>query len=225
MQKGYLSLFLLATMLQAERFYLGIEGGYLGNYLHYDQVYTSYLSANEKRTKDLHRSTYGNGSILGIIMGNEYAFAKNKFKARSIFFGGYGNNFYKHALTEEKTALTKIYAGFGGDAIWNFKLKPKKIEFGAFFGAAIQWSLLAPSKDFKIGSRGNEISDKGRAFYFDLRLGLTTLLNDHHRFEFLTKLSSTIKIKNQTNLQFKGKEELRILNIPIEMLISYKYLF
>lgn len=224
MRKILLACFFIGSILEA-RFYFGLEGGYLGNYLRYNQTYQGSPSYNAEKGESFEKSTYGQGGIAGIIMGFEHHFEKTNLVTRSLLFGGYGKNFYEHANTGEKTAFEKFYAGIGGDVIWNLSVNPKKFEFGVFFGGGAEWSLLTQMKPFKIGTAQNEISDEGHHIYMIFRLGLTTLINDHHRFEILAKSSAgQEKPKNKLRTAY-GIEEVQILDMSIRGLLSYKYVF
>lgn len=225
---------LASSSLLWGRFYMGIEGGYLRDSNVYEYTDKSGIDPEPNWIKEF----IGNGAIANLILGTEHFYGSQYFGLRWGVFAGYGFTQSKNAHQEwGKVNLNIISAGTNFDMFFNFYVSDKAMS-GIFVGLEYDFLLLQPSKEVKAGEKATPptllqdiyVSNKTFANDISARLGFSTLVSKHHRFEIMAKVPFII----QTNSKQVVLEWNNIIADDrtytyayefIQALVSYKYVF
>lgn len=196
----------LASVASA-KFYIGIEGGYLGqsgtfeNTSGFHTVSTSAIGDIIKGDKP-----YGKGFAVAGILGQEA-----NFGIVGLRWGlglGYSTvDFDDGSSWKQEMFSTEV----SFDLILNFVNKGN-FSFGAFGGIGTQYQLSLNS---------HPGLDAVHTLGFDGRVGLTTLMARHHRLEVFTKLPFAYV----TNKIEAGDKQILVGNTKSFIGASYKYVF
>lgn len=223
---------LICGSVAEAKFYLGIEGGYNGSvseFSYEDKVTSSSLSQKLKEQ----------GVVGNLVLGTEHFFGSQYFGLRWGLFGGYGSAWGK--LYGEKTRLDTISFGGSFDLFGNFVAK-ENFMTGIFAGVEYAYTLLRPKDEFVLGktyttSIGNwsqsadyYVSNKTAVNTVAVRVGLSTRVAKHHRFEVMAKIPMMLS-ENTSSYQFTSNNVKKIDDTfkftykYIQGLVSYKYVF
>lgn len=223
-------------------FYIGIEGGYLGNksiYIYEDKSGNTTTGKNP----DWSKSILGSGGIINLILGTEHFFANDYVGVRWGIFGGYGYTQSRGNISQLGNVdvnLSTLSVGVDFDILINFYAR-KDLMTGLFIGAEYDFTLLYPNRIIEIGERKAPIAPKEDMMVGNktqsnnavIRVGLSTKITKHHRLELLTKFpiwtqkhsehfvltDQTIKPGEKDDRKYTFKYEF------IQALVGYKYVF
>ena len=241
--KNYVLVFALLASLCQARFFVGISGGYLGTEGRYSIFEEGNLDgygleplSTTRRTEN--KISKGHGVITRVMIGTEHFPHTDYIGWRWEIGGGYGHYFSPHLQTDKDTQGSLILAELASDVLINFYVKPKKFSFGIFAGIGLAWQQHQPNspihmsfktpKEFSLESMSNATG----FLSFPIRLGFSTLIDNHHRFELYAVLpvgfhqNRNLKITNINNHNvqyFVGSYQLAFN--AIQGLFSYKYVF
>lgn len=201
-------LMLCASMLQA-RFYLGVEGGYTVQGIPSIQTKGKGI---EFHTIPLNTFKDGaTGYNISLTLGSESFFGRY-FGLRWGLSTGYSSTDreFKENGKEREDEIRSILADMSVDMILNV-VNTGNFALGFFGGAGANYQYFTSSTDPQF-----------HAFGFNGRVGVTTLLTDHHRIELFAKipfmdLSSKI-IPSDKNAFVSSAQH-------ISLLVSYKIVF
>lgn len=196
----------LASVASA-KFYIGIEGGYLGQ------------SGVEKNNSGFH--TISAGTLGDIIKGDKpygRGFAVAGILGQEANFGiiglrwGLGLGYSTVDFDDGKNWNQEMFSTeLSFDMILNFVNKGN-FSFGIFGGVGTQYQLALNSyKDF----------DNVHTLGFDGRVGVTTLIARHHRMEVYAKLP----FAEVTNKVETGDKQALLGNAKSFIGASYKFVF
>lgn len=198
----------LASVASA-KFYVGFEGGYLG------QTGFGYQVGG----KSLEFSTVSTGSLDDIISSAGQGFAIAGLLGQEKFFGivglrwglglGYASVDFDDGVNWNMDTFT---SELSFDMILNFVNKGS-FSFGIFGGIGAQYSLLLNSSPYGL--------DDTHSLGFDGRVGVTTLLARHHRMEVYAKLPFAY----MTSKLESGDKQALAGNAKSFIGASYKYVF
>lgn len=224
----------LCTNLLWGRFYVGVEGGYLRDKNVYDYIDKSKIDPQANWTKNF----IGNGGIANIILGTEHFYGSQYFGLRWGIFGGYGFSQSKDNFEEwGKVNLNVFSAGTNFDLFFNFYVDEKTMS-GVFLGFEYDFLLLKPSKEVKLGEEATPpvllkdvyVSNKTFANDIVARVGFSTLISKHHRFEIMAKIPFIIQENSKSvvlewnNITADDRTYTYAYEY-IQALIGYKYVF
>lgn len=218
-------------------FYLGVEGGFNGSvseFSYEDKGLTP--SSFEKKLKE--RGVVGN-----VVLGTEHFFGSGYFGLRWGLFAGYGSAWGE--LDGEKTRLDTISTGGSFDLFFNFVNK-ENFMTGLFVGTEYAYTLLRPKDEIVLGKTyttnvGNwsqsadyYVSNKTASNSVAVRVGFSTKIASHHRFEIMAKIpvmfsenTSSYSFTSEINGQVRQKidDTFKFTYKYIQGLVSYKYVF
>ncbi|VEJ24737.1 outer membrane protein [Helicobacter cholecystus] len=249
MQTRILILFLFLASPLFARFYIGIEGGYIGNFGVFD-IYQDNL-----KPLDLKKEKLNEGGIIGnIVLGTEHFFLNNYLGIRWGVFWGYGQTWGENQ-TYGKISTSTSLGGVNADISVNF-IARENLTAGFFTGIEYGYIIPNPNQKIRYGEHfaftismpfpnrpaitvpleedcfvDNQISYGMPIF----RFGTSFLLKKHHRIEFLAKLPlKTYKRtnsflfeyhNNHLNSHQKYDTKVSYTHSSIQALLSYKYVF
>lgn len=231
---------LICGSVAEAKFYLGIEGGYNGSvseFSYEDKVTSTSFS---KKLKE-------QGVVGNLVLGTEHFFGSQHFGLRWGIFGGYGSAWGDFEGT--KTRLDTISFGGSFDLFGNFVAK-ENLMSGIFVGIEYDYTLLNPKDEIVLGKNYSikngmctpewsqnakySVSNKTASNSLAVRVGLSTRVAKHHRFEVMAKipvmLSENTSHYDYTytfNGQLKDKvdDTFKFTYKYIQGLVSYKYVF
>lgn len=225
-----ISTLFLVTLAQA-RFYLGIEGGYLGSKTYQDSSGDgTFIVAKPGIIADAFSNSF-KGFNTSLSIGTE-SFFGDYFGIRLDFLTGY--NQMSQNFGSLKAQFNLINTSLYFDILVNF-LKTNHIDFGFIggVGADIYYRI-----NYLNEINNNEIDDllfsdsglEASKFYTDStltskalinlagRIGFTMLVAKHHRLEFITKLP----IASISSFPFVGGN-LNLANVTLNA--GYRFIF
>ncbi|VEJ24739.1 outer membrane protein [Helicobacter cholecystus] len=254
MQTRILILFLFLASPLFARFYIGIEGGYIGNFGVFD-IYQDNL-----KPLDLKKEKLNEGGIIGnIVLGTEHFFLNNYLGIRWGVFAGYGKSWGRNG-TYGNLSTSVLTAGLNTDVIINFIAK-ENLMIGFILGIGYSYNTFKPNKNLEYGEYFSAtlpiyapnkplipvtvLKDESDCFvnnqapqYWttNLRVGASILLNKHHRIEAFVKIPlDTLTRNNDFNFYYwnplwnppeqKYDTKVSYTHSSIQALLSYKYVF
>lgn len=200
--------FLASSSLLWGRFYMGVEGGYLGN----QAIFESETKATPK--VETEKKLKGNGGFGSLIFGTEHFFGRNYYGIRWGLSAGYGQTKSSDSQWGDIT-YRSLWAGASFDMVYNF-YATETFMTGLFTGVEYDFVLLEPKEkiDFAINTKINTHN-------LAVRVGLSTLLGNHHRLELMAKIPVWMKERSKTiaTSEYEFKYEY------IQGLLAYKFVF
>ena len=203
----------LISMAQA-RFYVGVEGGYSVQYGHPSGLgdaansFGFYAPATSLISEALKVAPHG--FSVGAVFGTEDFYGKY-FGTRWGISAGYTQ------IADRKDAEAKlgsVDAGLNFDLMLNF-VNNGSFSFGVFGGVSADYHYV-------LNIDKNNPFSSAHLFDFSGRTGVTTMLADHHRIEFVAKLPiASMSATSSTKYELGGS----IVPAKITFGASYKFVF
>lgn len=246
MKKSMLSLAvasLVCAGVAEAKFYIGVEGGYTGAAFdskdHDLKVNSSYFvtpgsSTLENTFKD--KTYYYNGESkevepwmgynIALTLGSEHFFASNYLGFRwgaSVGFTEIMQETTQRTATSSTpytNTLGTIDAGLSLDLMINL-VNSGNFSFGVFGGVEGDYHYLVIADTEVNGSVKSSLSGANRhSMDFAGRVGLSTLLGKHHRFDITAKLPIGYVVAGEDN-------KVKLTGMPVRTSFSfgYKYVF
>lgn len=252
MKKLIFVLILIISAMEA-RFFVGVSGGYLGVQAlsSSDEKITkttppsiiatsatipstitsggSDISTEQKDTSE----TY-NGLLTKIVLGIEDFPHTDYIGWRWELAGAYGSYFYTDPENKTRGHGSLFLGEFFADSLINFYIKPEKFSIGIFAGVGLSWrfnDLNLPFKKHILAQGAKKLEeDTWNSLSIGGRIGLTTLINNHHRFELYASFNSVTQEEYNLKSSSNGGKETKDGKYSLgfgntRMLLSYKYVF
>ena len=199
---------LASSSLLWGRFYIGVEGGYLGN----EAVYSTEIKTPQKIETE--KKLKGNGGFGSLIFGTEHFFGKNYYGIRWGLSAGYGQTKSSDSQWGDIT-YHSFWAGASFDMLYNF-YAIQTFMTGLFTGVEYDFVLLEPKEKIDFG-----INTKTNTHNLAVRVGLSTLFANHHRLELMAK----IPVWMQERSKSVGSSEYEFKYKFFQGLLAYKSVF
>lgn len=247
MKKQLLSLAvasLVCASVAEARFYIGVEGGYTGGAYdakdHKTQTNSSYLlvpgggtfgNSFKDKTYTITDGTREvepwKGYNIALTLGSEYFFASNYLGVRWGASVGYTQVMQDY--TDRTNLMASSYTdtlgfldtGLSFDLIANI-ISGSSFTFGVFGGVETDYHYLVEAEREHMGKTSSRLSDIGRhSLDFSGRLGVSSLIGNHHRIDLTAKLPIAYVAAGCNNkVKINGDMPVRT-----SFNVGYKYVF